>query len=250
MSFQPHKVDWTPELVENIWNYYSDNPAYKNSYFAQHSGQNVLSEVSEIIGMRGNVLDVGCGPGYLFDHISKMEGWDTYTGIDSSSKSLEELRGKARGETRSVQGVSVDKVQDISKDFFDRVFCIEVLEHCDDDTLQEIFSLIHRSVKKDGFVIMTTPNREDLQREMQICPECGCTYHKWQHVRSWSCDEVAQFVSSCGFNVHSIFTCHFGRKDLGRGMVDSFAAKLRYRKQWRQRFLHLPQIMILATPVK
>ncbi len=250
MSIESHPIVWTTTKIEKIWDYYGTNPAYNNAYFAKHSGHRVLSEVDKLVGVTGNILDVGCGPGYLLEHMKKLPSWSSYTGIDTSEKSLEEVNRKGIDEKRHIEGFLVQNAGRIKDKSVDRIFCVEVMEHCDDDTLRNILSMIHRVVKQDGYVVITTPNTEDLNKATQICPDCGCIYHKWQHVRTWTCHELSDFVRSCGFDIYSVFSCHFGREDLGRGIVDRFAALCRHGKNWRFSFLHLPQILLLATPHK
>lgn len=250
MNIETHPIIWTTKKIERIWDYYGTNPAYKNAYFAKHSGHRVLSEVNKLVGVTGDILDVGCGPGYLLEHMRKLPSWSSYTGIDTSEKSLEEVKCKGIDEGRRIEGFLVKDTGTIKDKSIDRVFCVEVMEHCDDNTLRNILAMIHRIVRRDGYIVITTPNAEDLNKATQICPDCGCIYHKWQHVRTWTCNDLSAFVKSCEFDIHSVFTCHFGREDIGRGIVDRFAALCRHGKNWRDSFLHLPQILLLATPQK
>jgi hypothetical protein len=31
------------------------------------------------------------------------------------------------------------------------------------------------------------------------CPECGCVFHKWQHVRSWNKGSIVKFFENASF---------------------------------------------------
>jgi SAM-dependent methyltransferase len=250
MSIETHHIAWTPEKVDRLWNYYGSNPAYKNAYFAKHSGHRILAEAAALVRISGDILDVGCGPGHLLLHIEKLPLWTSYAGIDSSESSLAEVRSKGKESKRRIVGMHVTETGKLKNESIDRVFCVEVVEHCDDTTLHEMFALLKRVLRTDGCVIITTPNSEDLSYSTQICPECGCIYHRWQHVRSWTCSGLSDFVRSCNFDVQSVFTCHFGRNDLGRRIRDRWAARLSHGKQWRSAFLNLPHIMLLAMPHK
>lgn len=250
MSIESHPIVWTPEKVERIWNYYGSNSAYDNAYFARHSGNRILAEVDKLIGITGTILDIGCGPGHLLEHAKTFPSWTSYTGIDTSEDSLEKLLSKASVDKRRIEGLHVKDAGRIQERSIDRAFCVEVMEHCDDETLKKIFMLIRRVIKDDGYVVITTPNTEDLEKSTQICPECGCVYHKWQHVRSWAYTDMCEFIKSCDFDIYSVFTCHFGRDDLGRAIIERLSAFFRHGKNWRNSFLHLPQILLLATPHK
>lgn len=48
--------------------------------------------------------------------------------------------------------------------------------------------------------MITTPNDENLDISKTCCPECGCIFHKTQHVRSWTPENLDNFMSSRGFN--------------------------------------------------
>ena len=80
---ESHLIEWTPEKVDRIWDFYGKNPAYKDAYFAKHSGSRVLAEVDKLIEVKGDLLDVGCGPGHLLEHIKMLPAWSSYTGIDT-----------------------------------------------------------------------------------------------------------------------------------------------------------------------
>ena len=75
---------------------------------------------------------------------------------------------------------------------------LEVVEHLTDDRLHETIRETRRLLKPGGRLIVTTPHAEDLQQEMQFCPECGAVFHKWQHVRSWSADGLRSVMAEAG----------------------------------------------------
>ena len=50
-----------------------------------------------------------------------------------------------------------------------------------------------------GVAIFTTPNNEDLAKNMLLCPATGEIFHRWQHVRSWNRDTLPTRLSAAGF---------------------------------------------------
>ena len=245
-----HPIQWTPERIERLWNYYGSNPAYRDAYFAKHSGHRILREIEAIAGIGGDLVDIGCGPGYMLEHLVDRPGWATYTGVDTSEDSLQEVRAKANRTDRSIEAVAVPDAAAIPDNSKDLGFLIEVAEHCDDDVLRSIFQLARRVLRASGRMVVTTPSDEQLDRSMQACPECGCVYHRWQHIRTWSCEALAAFMETCGFETQFAYTCNFGRDDLGRSGLRRVAARLRRGDRWRDSFAGLPHAVVIAAPAK
>jgi hypothetical protein len=56
-------------------------------------------------------------------------------------------------------------------------------------------------LKPNGKLIITTPNNEDLDFSTNFCPDCGCIYHKYQHIRTWSSDSLNNKLNEYSFNI-------------------------------------------------
>jgi SAM-dependent methyltransferase len=82
---------------------------------------------------------------------------------------------------------------------FDLVFATEVIEHLDDGELDGLLAECRRLLKPGGFVLFTTPNNEDYDASKMMCPDCGCIFHKWQHVRVWTPSTLKAYVEPHGF---------------------------------------------------
>jgi len=59
------------------------------------------------------------------------------------------------------------------------------LEHLDDQTLKKGLSEIYRVLKKEGYFIITTPYKENLEQSMVVCPKCHTRFHRIGHVSSF-----------------------------------------------------------------
>lgn len=84
---------------------------------------------------------------------------------------------------------------------------VEVVEHLDNAQLSGMLSEIKRLFKPGGYVVVTTPNDEDLGAEKLICPECG--FHRWQHVRSWNSQRLRACFEEHGFQTFHLAETHF-----------------------------------------
>ena len=108
---------------------------------------------------------------------------------------------------------------------YDTTFLIETVEHLLDDDLQPVLQEISRLTKVGGTVVVTTPHNENLDSAAVMCPDCGCTFHRWQHVRSWTPDSLTETMRQHGFKPLYCKAVHFSLPTLvGRAYV--LASKL------------------------
>ena len=102
-----------------------------------------------------NILDFGCGTGWLSNLLSK---YGNVTGIDLSEKAIE----LASQKYKDVHFVSFDasskEFEKIKETKFDFIVSSEVIEHVQDQ--REYFANMMSLLKPDGFLILTTPNAQ------------------------------------------------------------------------------------------
>ena len=90
-------------------------------------------------------------------------------------------------------------------------------------------------------VLITTPNNENLDNETVYCPCCENSFHRWQHVRSWSSDSLSLYLIKHGFKVILTKEIDFAlNKDLG---VLRYYIKTAINKFYRKK---LPNLIIIA----
>lgn len=205
-----HLINWDDAKVSRLWDYYSHTSPYRELYFSKRFGRKILCESKLPLHEELNVLDFGCGPGYIWDHLRELDAKWTITGVDFSEQSVASLA------SRTKQDLHVAKVQHITKlptplatESFDVVLLLEVVEHLKDQYLDGTISEVCRLLKKGGVVLITTPNEEDLKHETLFCPECGAVYHKWQHVRSWSVQTLEEYLGQYGLILRRRRTVNF-----------------------------------------
>jgi SAM-dependent methyltransferase len=157
------------------------------------------------------VLDFGCGPGFIWDHLNKNENarWQ-YTALEFSHDSVLTVLEKAKGHKNFKEVKHVHSLpSDLPDDHFDVILLIEVVEHLNDAYLDGTLCEVARLLKKEGVVVISTPNNEDLFQSKNYCPECGAVFHKWQHVRSWSVDSLSERLKQQGFKLRMVKTLDF-----------------------------------------
>ena len=183
-----------------MWEYYTENPRFNDLYFAKRRGRYIIDCLNGLVPLEGKaVLDYGSGPGYMLANILNKGLRVRYSALDFAGKSIEELKEKFKGNQCLERAYYVDKLPTGIGEKFDIIICSEVVEHLDDGMLESTVKEIRALLTGGGHVFITTPNDEDLDASKYVCPECGCIFHQWQHVRSWNKATLAGFMEKHGF---------------------------------------------------
>jgi len=211
MEFAEHPIEWDDVKVSRLWDYYSRTPPYSEMYFSRVLGDRILRRSGLPLQRPLEVLDFGCGPGFLWDHMVALGAQWRYTGLDFSADSVAAVRERGAGHARFRDASCVSRLpSELPADQFDVVLLIEVVEHLKDEYLDAALAETARVLKHGGVAVITTPNQEDLARSTKLCPECGAVFHEWQHVRNWSGDTLTARVARHGFAPRRVETLDFG----------------------------------------
>jgi SAM-dependent methyltransferase len=219
--FREHEIEWDDKKVSRLWDYYSRTPPYSGIYFSQVCGHHVLRHSGLPLGEPLEVLDFGCGPGFIWDHLNRLGAHWQYTALDFSSDSIAKVIEKANGRENFKGAQHVSSLPaDLPDAHFDVVLLFEVVEHLNDASLDGTLAEVARLLKRGGVVVITTPNEEDLSNSQKLCPECGAIFHQWQHVRSWSVGSLSARMKQNGFSSRMARTLDFTTQDFtGRGVL-------------------------------
>lgn len=204
----PHA--WGPEEIGRLWNWVGSRPAMRQTYFTFAAGRGVIGFLACAGLLRGKVLDFGCGPGFLTE-LLVASGLETHA-ADSSSKSIAEVEARLAGKpnwlgARIIDGRSVP----FPDDSFDLITCIETIEHVPETGVPSLMAELKRMLKPGGTLLLTTPNEEDLEANLNYCPFCDTEFHRWQHLRSWSAAQIGQLVRAAGLSPLLIQATDFSR---------------------------------------
>jgi 2-polyprenyl-3-methyl-5-hydroxy-6-metoxy-1,4-benzoquinol methylase len=196
-------IEWNDEKIKRYWDYVS---LFPENYFSYQVGKALVDRLSVFFPNAKNVLDYGCGPGFLIPHL--MDKNMEVSALDFSGESLAVINKKFRGKRFFKSAITIDQLKDVTEKF-DVIMAVEVIEHLDDKYLEQTARNIKRLVSDNGIVIFTTPNDEDLSKSIVYCPECDHVFHRWQHVRTWSKSSLTLFLKSNGFDIVAIFETNF-----------------------------------------
>ncbi|MBJ6802452.1 class I SAM-dependent methyltransferase [Geomonas propionica] len=202
MDETPKSATWTSESIRRFWNYQGLKTQVVEEYFSFQVGDalwNLLNR-AHATPRQGNILDFGCGPGFLLERLL-TSGANCY-GFDFSDATVDKVNGKFKAEENWRGAISSTELPVAFEDnFFHFVSCIETLEHLLDETLPGTLKELYRLLKTDGIAFFTTPFNEDLSKSMVYCPFCNHEFHKVQHVRSFTHDGIVDLLGSHGFEV-------------------------------------------------
>jgi len=135
---------------------YSDKSSIAHSFSIRR--QRVYEMLEEL--KEGKVLDIGCGPGVMVDHLLN-KGLEFY-GVDLSKEMIEQCKQDFRHIPSAHFSVGrIEKIE-FPDSFFNAVVCMGVVEYIDDD--QGAIREMKRVAKPGGFIIITLPNKQSPYR--------------------------------------------------------------------------------------
>lgn len=194
-------MEWTDERIAAFWEHCAENPAAESEYFTFQVGAGVVALLSEAVSLRGaRVLDFGCGPGFLIQHL--LQAGAIVVGADSSPHSVRMVADRYRDHRGWDGALTVRGGRaSVGDGSFDGVCCIETIEHVPGKSQMAFLAEISRVLAPGGWALFTTPNEEDLSRSLVFCPACGETFHRVQHLTSWTVGSLSSLLSSCEMEV-------------------------------------------------
>lgn len=99
------------------------------------------------------ILDIACGSGFGSDYLAQLG--NTLVGADLSEATIEDCQGKFHRDNLSFKIIDGTNIQ-YTDESFDVVISFETIEHTTE--YQKMLNEFKRVVKKDGLIIISTPN--------------------------------------------------------------------------------------------
>ncbi len=198
-EFLPHEIEWTRERASRIWEYIGSNKAYSSMYFSRRHGESLIRFLNRRkLPLSGRTLDFGCGPGFFLEML--LRRGIGCQGVDFSDTSVRLAQDRiARNPLSGGVLLAHGFPLPLESESFDTVFFIETIEHLLPADLEATVTELHRVIREGKHLVVTTPHEEELDGEKILCPECGCIFHRMQHVRSWSGESLSRYMAEHGF---------------------------------------------------
>jgi len=144
----------------------------------------VISRTNDLLRLIPNggnaVLDIGARDG----HFSKLltEKYKSVTALDLEEPSISH---------QNIQCVKGDVTSlDFEDNYFDLVFCAEVLEHIPPSLLDQACSEISRV--SNEYLLIGVPYKQDIRVGRTTCYSCGKKNPPWGHVNSFDEQRLAK----------------------------------------------------------
>lgn len=148
------------------------------------------------------ILNIGVGGGFL-EQYSAKRGMVPFS-LDPSEVAIQKLAQKGfQGKVGYIQSIPYED------EFFDFVFCSEVLEHLTDGILQSGISEINRVLVPGAYLIGTVPYSEALSASYVVCPSCTLKFHRWGHEQSFNKAALRALLQSFEFKLLKLDTYSF-----------------------------------------
>lgn len=243
-SEEPNPIVWTPERVKRFWTVMSHRPNAEQTYFTSIYGSSIAKWAERHAGLKSGmrVCDWGSGWGHLA--FALAEAGIAVTCVDQVSS-----LGAPVANHPSVEFLSIQDIEGFTESPFDGAFLIETIEHLDDPALETVLSVLHRIVKPGGFLVVTTPNQEELSRNEVYCPNCNSLFHPWQHVRSVSREWLEAEAARYGWEQRFAQELEFEPPGIARFLARARTLRSRLSRPGSSRALpHLAWLGVSAGP--
>ena len=140
-------------------------------------------------GKSARILEIGCGAGQLLKYLSE-QGYANLSGVDISP----ELVRVARQNGLPVEeGEAIHFLEACSREEFDCIVMIDVLEHIEKQSIPYLLKLIHDRLKPEGCCIIQVPNAAN--------PIMGCSslFKDFTHEILFTEESLCQVLKMAGF---------------------------------------------------
>jgi len=182
---------------ERLHSFYQDEDSYRqvllnelNLSMARKKFQYGLDLIKEYIPQKGNLLDVGCGPGVFLEE-ARERGWHV-CGVEFNSWCVQHLR------EMSIEVIDVPIEQaKLPDDFYQCVTLWTVLEHIVDP--ENLLKDIHRILAPGGVILILVPNIDSLAN--RILHERSTTFAGEAHVNLFNAATLARLFAKVEFEL-------------------------------------------------
>jgi SAM-dependent methyltransferase len=192
VSDGPRELEWTPELVDRFWSRLAETRLRELS-FGRLNGERLLALVEPYLSPARGHVDFGAGDG---DVLRLM----LVRGLPPAAYEV------AKGRRRRLQATDIARdpsflgvVGPDSGEVFDVLLMLDVIEHVVDRQLDATFDTIRDLLRPGSVIIVSTPNSEDLELGAAYCPLSDRIFHRWQDVRAFTPDDLADLLAQQGF---------------------------------------------------
>ena len=242
-----HYLHWTNLKIEKFWNFAAHWEPWHADYFSFQVGAGIVRFLRYLTPFRGRILDYGCGIGDLSFHL--LSAGIACEGVDSSGDSVEYINRRFQG-NKLWGGALLPSGTSLPypDDSMDLIICVETIEHILPEHVPVLLQELRRILKPiSGQLFISTPHAESLALSQVYCAECSSVFHRFQHVSSFTKEDLATLMEENSYATTMCGSTHFG--EFQESFIKSpLEWNLRYLPRLGQRGLILLQDALF--PVK
>jgi 2-polyprenyl-3-methyl-5-hydroxy-6-metoxy-1,4-benzoquinol methylase len=160
---------------------------------SRHRTRLILNILKKYKNCRLNILDIGCGDGFLLKSLKKYFQFQL-VGMDVSQKAIE-LAQKRVGDNIQYFLGNIESKEELPARKFDLIICSEVLEHLPNDKIA--ISNLAYLLSTQGKLVLTLPHRQEYWTRHDTAVA---------HLRRYEKQEVIKELQKNGFKVVRAFT--------------------------------------------
>jgi len=158
-------------------------------------------EFEKVIGKKGKIIDVGCGPGFFLNFARSM-GWDTI-GIEPSLKASEYAKKRFNLHiiNMDLEIIANNEIQNV-----DVIYSHGVLEHMQNPKL--FFEFSNETLNDEGIIFISVAN--DYNPFQRIFKNEKKVHSWWlvppEHINYFNVESAKSLITDCGFELISLKT--------------------------------------------
>ena len=161
----------------------------KNLSFLSNELNNQLRFI-EIDNLKNSdILDVGCGTGFLLDYLKKYS--KSKSGVEKNKEFLKFLRKSGH--------IAYSDLQQLDKKY-ELITSFNVIEHV--DNVISFIKSMYNLLKKNGTLIIETPNSNDILLDL-VGDEFKSFYYRIQHRNYFNEKSLNNLMKLCGISNYS-----------------------------------------------
>jgi 2-polyprenyl-6-hydroxyphenyl methylase / 3-demethylubiquinone-9 3-methyltransferase len=177
-----------------------------HNLFQKYWHKRRFEEVTKVIvPVEGAVLDVGCHGGTFTERILSKIGSKKIYGVDVSASAIKKIQKRFPfGQFKLADAAELP----FKSNFFDAVFCLEVLEHVDNP--EKAIAEIKRVLRPGGYAVLLVPSESLLFKFVWFLWTLYYPIWRHAHVQSFHHESLEAMLRKSQLKIKHIKTFHLG----------------------------------------